>query len=220
MGRLLILKKNPNIIADFNNRALFGSFACAALHEDAQHYYVTLIPSADDSAAEELLMQRWQPYIASALTPVHGSARQPTADAAYKYVLAQYPINDVAAVQQFYIKHHSAKLDAFMLNYCRRYIDFDYIDTEQKSLFVFSKNIDSDQPLPPIEQFPGADQYQEFLTDLHELVTTHLQKPSKLSQLACIDNQQLAKQFSPGFFHRNRGTAPATVAATYSSLKP
>ncbi len=101
-----------------------------------------------------------------------------------------------------------------MLNYCRRYIDFDFIAVEQKSLFVFVKEIDSNEPLPPIEQFPGADQYPEFLADLHELVTKHLQAPTKLSPLACIDNQQLAQQFSPGFFHRNQPvftTQPATL---------
>lgn len=219
MGRLLILTKDPSILADFNDLALFASFACAALHEDAQHYFVTLIPSADDSAFEAMLMQHWQPYIVSAFTPVHGSLRQPTTDASYQYALKHYPINDVAAVQQFYSKHHSARLDEFMLNYCRRYIDFDYIDKEQKSLFVFSKNIDSDQPLPPIEQFPGAEQYPEFLADLHTLVTTHLQAPIKLSQLACIDNQQAAKSYSPAFF-QTRPDHAANLMAKKPSLQP
>lgn len=203
MGRFLILKKNPSIIDDFQNDALFANFACAALCEDAAHYYVTLIPPAQRSPEYEILIQRWQPYIVSELKSVHGSARQPAQDS-YRYKLAHFPIVNLTAVQQFYLKHHSDALDKLMLDYCRRYIDFDFIDTEQKSLFVFVKEIDSNEPLPPIEQFPGADQHSEFVADLHELVTKHLKTPTKLSPLACIDNQHLVKQFSPRFFHRQQ----------------
>lgn len=220
MGRLLILKKDPSIIADFHTPALYSSFACAAVHEDAQHYYVTLIPLAERSPAYEMLMQRWQPHVLSVFTPAHGSARQPAPNTIYRYVLGHYPIVNLQAVQQFYLKHHNAKLDELMLNYCRRYIDFDFIDAGQKSLFVFAKDIDSNQPLPPIEQFPGADQYPDFLADLHELVTTHLQAPIKLSLLACIDNQHPAKEFSPGFFQRKQEAAPIQAATTNSTLQP
>jgi hypothetical protein len=165
-----------------------------------------------------MLIERWQPHIVSTFTPVHGSSRQPAQDGTYKYKLAHFPIINLTAVQQFYLKHHSKELDELMLNYCRRYIDFDFIDVEQKSLFVFAKEIDSSEPLPPIEQFPGADQHPEFLADLHELVTKHLQAPTKLSPLACIDNQYLAKQFSPGFFHRNQGQQD--VGLRYRSAQP
>lgn len=219
MGRFLILKKDPSIMADFQDTALFTSFACAALCEDAEHYYVTLIPPAERSPAYETLIQRWQPYIVSALTSVHGSSRQPAQDGTYKYKLAHFPIINVTAVQQFYLKHHSTELDKLMLDYCRRYMDFDFIDVEQKSLFVFVKEINSDEPLPPIEQFPGADQHPEFLADLHELVTKHLQPPTKLSPLACIDNQYLVKQFSPGFFHRNQGAAWVSLSPNLRKLQ-
>ncbi len=107
MGRFLILKKDPSIIADFQDAALFTSFACAALCENAEHYYVTLIPSAQRSPAYETLIQRWQPHVASVFTNVHGSSRQPAQDAIYRYKLAHFPIINVTAVQQFYLKHHS-----------------------------------------------------------------------------------------------------------------
>lgn len=220
MGRLLILKKDPSIIADFQNAGLFTSFACAALCEDAEHYYVTLIPSAERSPAYETLIQHWQPYIVSALTSVHGSSRQPAQDANYRYKLAHFPIIHLPAVQQFYQKHHSTELDELMLNYCRRYIDYDFIDAEQQSLFVFVKEVDSNEPLPPIEQFPGADRHPEFLADLHELVTQHLQAPTKLLPLVCIDNQNLLKQFSPGLFHRRQHAASAKTTATHPSFQP
>lgn len=201
MGHLLILTKNNSIIADFNDQSLFTNFICAALYQDAQHYYVTLIPRTTDSDAEETLIKHWQPYIVSTFASVHGSTRQPVKDTDYQYVLKQYPIVNLPAIQQFYSKHHGAKLDEFMLDYCRRYIDFDYIDAEHKSLFVFSKNLDSEQPQTPIDQFPGAEQFPEFLTDLHKLVSEDLKTPTKLSQLACIDNQRLTKSFSPTLFH-------------------
>lgn len=216
MGRILILQKDPSIITDFQNTALFTSFACAALCEDAEHYYVMLIPSAERSPAYETLIQRWQPHVVSVIANVHGSSRQPAQDAIYRYKLAHFPIINVTAVQQFYLKHHSAELDDLMLDYCRRYIDFDFIDVEQKSLFVFVKEMDSNEPLPPIEQFPDADRHPEFLADLHELVTQHLQAPTKLSPLACIDNQRLVQQFSPGFFHRQQND----VGLRYRSAQP
>lgn len=217
MGRLLILKKDQAILTDFQDRALFADFACAALHADDQYYYVSLIPAAGSNLNDQKLMQRWESYIVSAFTPVHGSSRQPSSGAAYQYMLAHYPIVNLEAVRQFYAKHHSRKLDEFMLNYCRRYIDFDFIDAEQQSLYVFSKNTDSTEPLPPIEEYPGADQFPEFLADLHELVTKHLQPPAKLSLLACIDLQLPTKSFSPVLFQPKPDTAP-TSTSTRPSL--
>lgn len=214
MGRLFILRKDLSIVCDFQDAKLFGSFACAALYEDAKYYYATLIPPADSTPAYEMLMRHWQPYLVSVTTSVHGSSRQPSPDTAYKHVLAQFPIVNLPAVQQFYAKHHSKELDELMLNYCRRYIDFDFIDAEpeQKSLFVFAKDINTNEPLPPIEKFPGTEQCPEFLADLKELVTTHLRTPVKLSQLDCIDNQLQATAYSPAFFQHKRETASRMTA--------
>jgi hypothetical protein len=223
MGKLLILKKDPSIFADFQAVSLFSTYACAALYQDDQQYYVVLIPHQQQSFSYEYLFQRWQPYLIASITNIHGSAKTPEQESQYHYVLKQYPIVDLSGVEQFYTTHHSAALDELMLQYCMRYIDYDFIDRQNKLLFVFAKNAMeiSKKSLPPLNEFPGADAHPEFLADMQQLVTAQLKQPTNMQLLSCIDNQQqiyqpVNSQVSTAFFQL---PAASQVVATPSPVR-
>lgn len=189
---MIIFKKETAVSIYFQDILNFKSCHLSALFSDQHHYYAVIAATQDTNAALAKLKLSLREYIViDDISIAHGDERD--AKAQFEYSLRVFPIYLLENVREFYT-HITSEIAQYFLEANKLFIDYDFISTESKQLFVFTKKLAGATPANDTE---GRQRYPEFYARLDKLVKDEIGGSTSLVLDVIYDNFPLTPNTIP-----------------------
>lgn len=164
---MIIFKKETAVSIYFQDKLNFKSCHLSALFSDQHLYYAVIAAPHDTNTALAKLKSSLREYIIiDDISIAHDDERDAKDKFEYEYSLRVFPIYLLENVREFYT-HITAEIAQYFLEANKLFIDYDFISTESKQLFVFTKKLAGATPANNTE---GRQKYPEFYARLDKLV--------------------------------------------------